>query len=163
MFKKGEKIVYGTTGVCIVDDVCEKELIRNQKKMYYVLKPVFQPNNIIYSPVEDGKVFMRPVMTAKEADELILKIPEIRNENSKACLSQEEYRAELSSHSSVDLIKLTAIIYQKKKSANANNKKLGFVDEKYMHLAESLLFGELSVALDIPLDEVQKYIKSKIE
>ena len=162
MFNKGEKVVYGTTGVCVVADICEKELIRNQKKLYYILKPCFQPNNIIYAPVNDGKVFMRPVMTAKEADELIAKIPAIKADNNQIFLSQDDYKSELSSHSSVDLVKLTTIIYQKKKIAHENRKKLGFVDEKYMNLSETLLFGELSVALDIPFEDVQKYIKSKI-
>lgn len=162
MFNKGEKIVYGTTGVCVVDDICEKELIRNQKKLYYILKPIFQSNNIIYAPVEDGKVFMRPVMTSAEADALILKIPEIKEQKTNKILTQEDYKTELSSHNTEDLIKLTSLIYQKKKTAHQNNKKLGFVDEKYMRLAESLIFGELAVALDIPLDDVQSYIKSKI-
>ena len=75
MFAKGEKIVYGSTVVCEVTDICEKELIRNQKRLYYVLKPLYQQNNIIYAPVENGKVFMRAVMSAAEADDLILKIP----------------------------------------------------------------------------------------
>ncbi len=162
MFSKGEKIVYGSTGVCVIEDICEKELIRNQKKLYYILKPLFQQNNTIYAPYNDGKVFMRPVLTKAQADELIAKIPEIKEKGSPN-LSAEDYRNEFTSHKAVDLVKLTSLIYEKKKAAEENKKKLGFIDEKYMHLAEDLLFGELSVALDIPRDSVKDYIKEKIK
>ena len=37
------------------------------------------------------------------------------------------------------------------------------MDEKYMRLAEGLLFGELAVVLGIPYDEVPKYIEEKIK
>lgn len=56
MFSKGEKIVYGSTGVCVIEDICEKELIRNQKKLYYILKPLFQQNNTIYAPYNDVRL-----------------------------------------------------------------------------------------------------------
>lgn len=163
MFEKGQTVLYGQTGVCTVEDIAEKELVRNQKRLYYVLKPYFQQNNTIYAPADSDKVFIRPVMTAPQADELILKIPEIKAKIKNAEITQEECRTALSSHSCDDLVRLTAKIYEKKKSAQAEKKKLGFSDEKYLHLAEELLFGELSVALGIPRDSVQDYIKQKIE
>ena len=55
------------------------------------------------------------------------------------------------------------IIYQKKRTAISLKKKLGFGDEKYMRLAENLLFGELACALDIAIEEVPGYIKAKID
>lgn len=162
MFSVGEKVVYGQTGVCIIEDIIEKELVRNQKRLYYVLKPVYQQNNIIYAPADSDKVFIRPVMTAREADQLILKIPEIKEKSQKKEMSAEEYRAELSSHQVSDLVGLTAVIYEKKKAVKAQKKKLGFSDEKYMRLAEDLLFGELATALDIPVSDVVGYISEKL-
>ena len=162
MFKIGEKIVYGQTGVCVVDDICEKEILRKQKKTYYVLKPVFQQNNVIYAPVDSDKVFMRRIITREQADKLILQIPEIKKNLKSEAATPEDYRSWLESHECGDLIELTAKIYAKKEMAKENKKKLGFLDEKYMKLAEDLLFGELSVALEIPFDEVPQYIKQSL-
>lgn len=162
MFQKGDKIVYGQTGVCIVEDVVEKALIKNEKKLYYLLKPLFQQNNVIYAPVHSDKVFMRHVITKEQAEELISLIPDIKEQMGKSDLSPEEYRAELCTHDCRDLVELTAQIYEKKKTARALKKKLGFSDEKYMRLAENLLFGELSTALDIPIESVPDYIEQKI-
>lgn len=163
MFSIGEKVVYGQTGVCVITDICEKALIRNQKKLYYVLMPCHQQNNVIYAPAEEGKVFMRHIMTAAEADALILKIPEIKKKMRSIELTPDDCRAALADHTCDALVELTARIYEKKKAAQSQKKKLGFSDEKYMKLAESLLFGELAEALGIPLESVGKYIAQKIE
>lgn len=163
MFSKGEKVVYGQTGVCLVTDVCEKELIKGQKRTYYVLKPLNQENNTIYAPADSEKVFIRGVITCEEAEELISKIPEISESAEDFEDSKEEYRNCLSTHRCSDLVKLTSQIYRKKKTAQENRKKLGFVDEKYMNLAENLLFGELACALGLKPDEVKEYIADKLK
>lgn len=162
MFKKGDKVVYGKTGVCVIEDICEKEILRNQKKLYYVLNPMFQQNNVIYAPTDSNKVFMRHIITRKQADELILQIPEIRKNIKSENAASEDYRTGLESHDCSGLIELTARIYEKKQIAKENKKKLGFSDEKYMRLAEELLFGELAAALEIPYDEVTNYIEKRL-
>ena len=162
MFEKGTLVVYGQTGVCEVSDVTEKALIKNQKHLYYVLKHVYQQNNVIYAPVDSEKVLIRPVMTAKEADELICILPEITAESENADFTVEDYREFLSTSDVRELAKLAANIYQKKKLACIQKKKLGFSDEKYLNLAESLLFGELATALGIDIENIRDYIEAKI-
>ncbi len=161
MLKVGEKVVYGKTGVCIVEGQCEKELIKNQKNLYYILKPESSENSTIYAPVE-GKVFIRPIMTKAEAEDLIQRIPEITENSADVELTKEQYEAMISTHNCEDLVGLTCRLYNKKKSAIENRKKPGFVDERYMALAEKLLFGELAAALEIEYDEVKPYIGEKL-
>ncbi len=162
MLKVGERVVYGKTGVCIVEGQCEKELVRNQKRMYYVLKPLNSENSTIYAPVEGNKVFVRPVMTKDEAEDLISRIPEITESSADIELNREQYEAMISTHNCEDLVGLTFRLYHKKKSALENRKKPGYVDERYMALAEKLLFGELACALEIPFEEVKNYIGKKL-
>lgn len=162
MFAKGERVVYGCTGVCLITDICEKELIRGNKKLYYLLEPVYQQNSLIYAPVEGGKVFMRHVMTAAEADALILKIPKIKDSAMDKEIGPDELKAAFADYSCDRLVEISAYIYAKKQAALSAKKKLGFVDEKYLHQAENLLFGELSAALGIPFEEVQSYIFKKL-
>ena len=162
MFEIGEKVVYGNTGVCILEDIVQKEIIRNKKQEYYVLKPLYQQNNTIYAPVDSDKIFIRKVISKSEAEELIEKIPRI-TEEMVVDNDPDMYRNALSSHDCKVLVAITAIIYQKKRTAISLKKKLGFGDEKYMRLAENLLFGELACALDIAIEEVPGYIKAKID
>lgn len=163
MFSIGQKVVYGQSGVCVIEDITEKQLRKNEKSLYYVLKPFFQQNDTIYAPVNSEKIHIREVISKEEANALISEMPLIAEKTALQNLTPEDYRAELSYHKSEDLAKIAAIIYKKKKTAQSQKKKLGFSDEKYMHIAENLLFGELSVALEIPLEEVKGYIEEKIK
>ncbi len=162
MLRVGEKVVYGKTGVCIVEGQCEKEIIKNQKRLYYILKPVNNENSTIFAPVDSNKVFVRPVITKDEAEELILRIPEIAESSADIELTKEQYEAMIATHNCEDLVGLTVRLYNKKKSALENRKKPGFVDERYMALAEKLLFGELASALEISFDDVKGYIGKKL-
>ena len=150
-------------GVCVVEDICEKALIKNNKIKYYMLYPFFQPKNKIYTPVENNKVFMRKIITKKQAEDLIYKIPKICENLSDEILTEADYVKKCKTHNIDDLICLTAIIYRKKEYVKLQKKKLGYVDEKYMKKAEELLFGELACALEIEYNEVQKYIEEKLK
>lgn len=71
MYEIGSLLIYDTTGVCRVEDIGVPEglPVSDKSKKYYRLTPVFGSGSI-YIPV-DTKVFMRPVITREEAEDLI--------------------------------------------------------------------------------------------
>lgn len=165
MFAKGTKIVYGNTGVCEVVDYATPNLPGIPRgTRYYVLRPLFQ-SGTIYCPVEHPKVFMRQVMSREEAEELVTLIPTISVEPFRTGRLQElseHYRSILGTHSTVDLVEIIKSVYHKKKEAAAAGRRVSQLDDRYMKLAEELLHGELSVALEIPKDEVKDYIHRRV-
>ena len=68
----------------------------------------------------------------------------------------------MTSHDCHRLVRLTMSIHQRERQALASKRKVGAMDEKYMKRAESLLFGELAVALGIERDAVPSYIASRV-
>lgn len=131
---------------------------------YYDLRSLY-PSCRIKAPV-DGKLPMRPVITRDEANALIDRIPSINakpfsGRNAKEL--SEKYRTAVSSQDCLDLIELTMSIYAKKQAAQKEKKKLDSIDQAFMKEGEALLFGELSVALGIPFEEVQPYIKQRVQ
>lgn len=165
MFSIGEKIMYGGTGVCVVEDITDVKLSRlEQPKPYYILRPLYQ-SGTIQTPVENNKVPIRPVMTRTEAEELVDGIPEITAsicyEKNLSAL-RNHYQQQLSSFDCRDLIRMTKSIYAKKKDAESRQKKIGVTDEKFLRRAEDLLFGELAVALEISRDAVLDYIQERL-
>lgn len=166
MFEKGSLMIYDTTGVCRVEDIGVPAglPVANKDKKYYKLAPVFG-SGTIYIPV-DTKVFMRPVITKNEAESLIRKIPEIREDicdthNQKVL--EDHYKASLMTHECEDLIQLIKTVYVKKKNLERTGKKTGKTDTQYMKRAKALLHEELSVALEIPVEEVEDYITRAVE
>ena len=152
MFQKGEYIMYGSTGVCRVEDVAVPDNIPMKEKgtLYYKLAPVYGAGNI-YIPV-DSKVFMRPVLTKEQANELIDKIPSIQEPVYEAKDQKnlaDCYRASLRAHECEKL--------------EGTGRKLGKADTEYMKQAQALLHGELAVVLGIPFEVVPEYIAGRIE
>lgn len=165
MFEIGDYLIYGSTGVCRVEAVGILQGISSAdpNRQYYTLTPIYGAGTI-YTPV-DGKVFMRPVLTKAEAEELIDRIPEIREDACKGVDQRSmanQYQSFIQSHRCEDLVELIKSIYQKNQAMLRNGKKAAMTDKQYMKKAEHLLHGELAIALDIPLEEVAGYIADKI-
>lgn len=166
MFEVGSLMIYDTTGVCKVLEIGVPEglPVANKDRKYYKLEPVFGKGTI-FIPV-DTKVFMRPVISREEAEELIRKIPEIQEDicdthNLKAL--EDHYKASLMTHECEDLVQLIKTVYTKKQNLEKSGKKTGKTDQQYMKRAKQLLYEELSIALDIPVGDVEAYITRTIE
>ncbi len=166
MFEKGSLMIYDTTGVCKVEDIGVPEglPVAQKGRNYYKLAPVFG-SGTIYIPV-DTKVFMRPVISRQEAERLIRKIPEIREnlcESKNQKVLEDHYKESLMTHDCEDLVQLIKTVYVKKKNLERIGKKTGKTDTQYMKRAKALLHEELSIALGIPVDEVEDYITNAVE
>lgn len=149
MFEIGERIIYGKTGVCTVEEIAEKQ-IGGSKRMYYTLRPLFKENNVIYAPADSDKIFMRPLITRAEAEALLSRVAEIR----AAALESPEAEEPNNLHSCEELLATAVRIYEKKREARRLKRKLGFTYEKQLTTAEQLLFGELAAVLDKSVDEI---------
>lgn len=164
MFEIGELIVYGGTGVCKIADITAPGLNPADKgQLYYKLEPLYS-QGIIYAPVNNSKVFSRRVISKDEAQRMIDDvIPSIHAQafhSSSVQMLNEHYAQFFSSHDCEGLIELIMSIYAKKQNAEAQRRKFGQVDERYMKRAEDLLYGEFAVALGIERSEVPDYIAS---
>lgn len=165
MYSVDDVIIYGDMGVCKITGITTPDFIDKKKgQLYYVLKSIFQ-NCVVYAPVNTA-AFMRPIISAKEVEHLIDMIPSIQEEvnlDSNVQHVNERYDAAINTHDCADLIKCAMASYAKKQNAEQQKRKLGLVDEKFMKQVEELLYGEFSLALNIPKDKVQKYIASRVD
>lgn len=158
MYQPGDLVVYGRTGVCRVERI-EKG---RDGQQFYALSPLYQSCSIL-TPVE-GKVFMRPILTRRQAEELIDRIPSLRGEPRQGAVREltEQYQASIATHDCADLVELLTSIYDKRQTAKREKQKFGAVDERFMQEGEALLHGELAAALDIPAEDVPGYIKKRV-
>lgn len=165
MYEIGDLIMYGARGVCRVKGITELDWDAARGREYYVLEPLYK-DDVIYVPVDNTKVFMRPVMSEQEVLDLIDSMPEVESKIFRASSIQQLarfYQAAIDSHECRELVKLTKSIHLKKVAADKQNKQLGQIDIRYMTHAEDLLFGEIAAVLDIPRDKVVEYIDERLE
>ena len=64
MFCVGQTVLYGSNGVCMVDDVTEKR-IGKTKMQYYVLKPLCNNTSTLFVPTANQQLVskMRRILT----------------------------------------------------------------------------------------------------
>ncbi|MCR5520968.1 MAG: CarD family transcriptional regulator [Lachnospiraceae bacterium] len=161
MFDIGDYVVFGTDGVCRVEDVGALDMEGVSKdKLYYTLAPHGKSgNNRIFAPVEGKRVVMRKVITSEEAQKLINDITdigrlEIRDEKKR----EETYKHVLQGCDCREIVSLIKEIYFRKQERTAQGKKLPSVDERYFTMAENSLYGELCLPLNIDKEDVRDYI-----
>ena len=124
MFQAGDLLVYGTTGVCRVlsiDRRQERVGSTRQERLYYQLKPIYQ-GGLIYTPVDNDKVSMRPIISRQEAEDLISEIPTLHPAACRASTTQaltQQYQASLRQHNCRSLVELAMSIHAKRRQAES--------------------------------------------
>ena len=160
MFVKGEYVVCGNKGVCVVDDVTTLNISGiDKERQYYILKPVYMAGSTVYIPVDTAKESMRRILSHEEADRLIESIPQIPRiviANDK--LLEQEYRNCMKTNCCEEWIRIIKTIYQRKQKRMEDGRKVTAVDAKYFRIAEDNLYGELAISLNVEKNEVESYI-----
>lgn len=165
MFKTGDYIIYGSNGVCQVMNVGRLDAPEISKdRIYYTLQQKYVKESKIYTPADNQKIIMRPVITKKEAMELIGKIKDIDSlwipDEKKR---EQEYKDSLKKCDIKELVKIIKTIYDRKQSRRAEGKKVTAVDQKYFHMAEECLYGEIGAALGMEKEEAKEFVTGQVK
>lgn len=164
MFKKGEYVVSGNKGVCVVEDITKLDISGvDKEREYYILKPIYMSGSTVYVPVDTADSSLRRILSREEADRLIQGIPDIpliTIANDK--LLEQEYRGCIRTNDCAELIRIIKTIYLRRQKRLEAGRKVTAVDAKYFRMAEDNLYGELAISLQIPRTEVESYIAGKM-
>lgn len=163
MFEKGDYVVYGTKGVCRVEEITEPDMKGTAAgRLYYVLRPCFQKGSTIFTPVDNEKTVMRAVMSRTEADALVDGLSGIEAlQESSDKEREKQYREAIRSTDPRQWVRIIKTSYLRGQERRAQGKKVTTVDERYLHAAEEQLHEELSIALGVPKEEIREYIGSR--
>ncbi|SHJ34963.1 CarD family transcriptional regulator [Parasporobacterium paucivorans] len=164
MYQKNDYIVYGSRGVCQIVGIGIPEVSWVDKdREYYMLKPVYSSCNIVYIPVDNEKIMMRKILSRREARELIDNMDSIEPLYAVTDkILEEKYKVSLAALDTKELVKIIKTVYVKKQDKLKVGKKLGQTDERYLKKAEELLFGEMSLSLEVDKDDVAKEIEDRV-
>ncbi len=149
-FQAEELIVYGESGVCRVLGV-EPRPFLDRVINCYKLQPLYQ-SCVIYTPTENGNVFMRQIISKEEAKDILdgfLNSPPLDLPTGAPRVVTEYYSALIKTHDCRTLASLITSVYRKRQRLITEKKKLSAIDERFMKKAEDLLFGELAAALEL--------------
>ena len=164
MYKINDIVMYGTFGICKITAI-EKRDLMGEEREYYILRHKNSEKNVFYVPVDNETALsnIHYVCSRSEVDELISHINSedviwIDNDIKR----KEEYSRIIKNADKHEMIRLIKTLYLRRKELSQEGRKLRSSDEKYLDLAENMLFEEFAYALDIDRSEVVEYIEKHI-
>ena len=159
----GSTLVYGSRGVCKVEDV-KIERFGKEEREYYVLCPMNDPKSQIYVPVDSDRIEKqaRRVITPDQIERILRALPEnaawIEDNRARA----DYFRSVLEGGDLSLMMQTVHTLYLKKSELTAIGKHLNVADENTFEKLEKLLHDEFALALGISCDEVMPFIKKRI-
>jgi len=164
MYQTGDKVLYGIHGVCTVTDR-EHRIMDRKETVYLVLEPLTQLGARYLVPAHNEAAIrkLQPLLNG-EAYEKLLSSGEIRTDcwiNGDS-LRKQRYRELLSSADRKLLLQMLCSLYRYRAAQQEAGKKLHMCDESFLQDAEKLLGSELSVILDMTIQEARVYLRKKL-
>lgn len=164
MFEVGEFVMYGINGVYSVTQIRNSPIDKNDTRSFYELKPLrSRDGSKAYVPVNSDNVYLRPVMSREDAEQFVGELlPEaeiipVQNERDR----KNVYRAAMCEHNPLSCARIIRTVAARRRQLAGSSRRLPETDTEYEREAKNNLFGELSVALGIPYEDVEAYIAER--
>ena len=148
MYQIGELVQYGSSGICKIEGIVQGVMGLEQDKEYYLMIPVNSHDGKIYTPVDNTKVKMRRILSAKEVKKLMASAPEMEEfsiDNEKQC--EGIYKEALYSVDCNLWLRLLKTLTVRKAARTAQGKKCTATDERYLKNVTDRLYDEFSIVL----------------
>lgn len=165
MYQVGMRVLYGTEGVCVIDEIREMKISHVPGK-YYVLRPINRDGATVFVPLNSEILLakMRPLLTVEQIEAMLT---ELRNQKAEWIEDPAERKAAfqqtLRSGDRYALLRMIHALYLQRKSLQEKGKRLRTNDEQLLRDAEKLLNDEFAAVLNIRQHEVPEYIRAHME
>lgn len=166
-FTPGQSVIYGANGVCEIDGIREMQLpYDDEAQRYYVLKPANKPGSTIYVPLSNQTLVDRihPLLDKAALDEVLQRVKgrEMLWEEDRTARHQA-FNELMARRNQEEMLLMIRCIYSRRRALAAAGKRLPTVDDEILHNCEKLMSQEFSLYLQIPADDVGKYISSVLD
>ncbi len=167
MFKEKDYVVHKKFGVCRIEDI--GELTENgmpKDKIYYTLVPEYIKGSKVYFPADapEDRIPFREVSSKEYMLDIVDRIEDIETVWIDDDKKREQiYKTALGSSDCVEWIKIIKTLYVRKEQRVADGKKATAIDDRYLHMAEEQLYGEMAIALEMNKDDMQNFITQRVE
>jgi len=162
MFKVGDKAVYPTHGVGVIEAIEERDLAgKSQKQKFYVLRILGNGMTIMIPTDKVDQVGLRGVISTKEASKVykILKDRKAKTVDSQTLNRRyREYMERIKTGSVFEVASVLRDLFLLKVG-----KDLSFGERRLMDIAKNLLVKELSIAQKMKEEHIEQHITSIFE
>ncbi len=164
MFEIGDKVLYGSHGVCSVIGNEEKRIDRKQVQ-YLILEPVAKDGSRYMVPTQNAVVMSRlqKLLTREEMDALFhSEAVHVNSWNPNENERKQTYRDLLATGKREGLMTMVHTLYGHQAAQQAAGRKCHLCDENFLRDAEKLLGSEVSVVMDLEPMQARQYIREAL-
>lgn len=158
MKKIGEYVIYRKE-VCEIVEIKEK-FFKNED--YYRLIPISDKTLNLDVPINNSNNILRNLITKKEVEELIKKIPSIKPIESQEKTMENEYKDLINTGNLENYIKIIKTTYLRNQERLENKRKISEKDDYYFNLAEKYLYNEFGIALNKDFEATKNYVIEEV-
>ena len=164
MFQIGDLLFYGTNGVCRVSEICSSPFDTSDTRSFYKLTPISEHSTlVIYTPVDNDKVVMRPLISKDDAEALISRLTEIE----KVIVPIEKhrkdaYREAIREGAPEGFVKILKTVRARHEIFRKTRRRVPDLDNDFEFTAKNCLYGELSTVLGIAREEIHRIVSEAI-
>lgn len=160
MLNIGECVIYGSHGLCQVREVLVPSFLeRGKEKQYYMMISAVDAGSVLYVPVEGAEDKVREVIGADYAEDLIDDIEEVEEIELPEGKKAEPAILEIVKRNVVDeMMGLVKSLRKIKATREAEGKRFATLNERYLNMAEKLLYTELAYSLETDKDNIKRRV-----
>lgn len=164
MLNVGECVIYGSHGLCRVRDILIPSFLeRGKEKEYYQMISAVDAGSVLYVPVDGADDKVRDVISADDAEELIddieyaeeLELPEGKK-------AEPAIMEVIKRNVADEMMSLVKSLRKIKAVREAEGKKFAALNEKYLNIAEKLLYTELAFSLETEKDDIKRRVLDEL-
>ena len=147
MFQQGEFVMYGDSGLCLVEQIGVPDFVSDRSKTYYFLR-VQEDGSRVYVPT-DTRLPLHAPLTAEQARTLLASLPDLPLSPPPARdhkTVQLHYQQMLRPHTCEALAQAVKTIRTRHRGAPG---RMNSAEEAVLKRAEKLLCAELAAALSL--------------
>ena len=164
MLNVGECVIYGSHGLCRVRDILIPSFLeRGKEKEYYQMISAVDTGSVLYVPVDGAEDKVREVITADVAEDLIDEIeetPELQLPEGKK--AEPAIMSVIKRNMADEMMSLVKSLRKIKAVREAEGKKFAALNEKYLNIAEKLLYTELAFSLETEKDDIKRRVLEEL-
>ena len=165
MLKIGALIVYGSEGVCRVEDIQCLSFAGLEEKEYYILVPELNTSSKLYLPSDNEKLMARvqKLLSYEEITELINCEEPIIEWVEDSKLRNKYYKEILSSYDRKKIFALAKQLYLIKTGKLVITKTFTNWMDDILKKTSQILYSEFSYVVDISQEELLPFIAGEIK
>ena len=159
----GEIVIYGSKGVCKIEEICNLDM-SGEMKEYYVLAPLYDKSTKVYVPIDKERLTnrMRDVMSPEAIEEFIADIDSIEADWCEDTDERKPYYTDIVSKGDVRrIVAMLKALYAHRAKLDKMNRRMYVSDERSIRDGEKLIQGEIAHVFGLHPSEVAQFVEER--